>query len=107
MSITIPYPAPGVRPDDGGNGPSVNDSTATRDLRMAGRLETKSAGLHRFIAKRGWHYYDGRVWRLDDNESHIQQLLIDLLEELWPSAFTNQQLQEDSGATPQRVLPVC
>jgi putative DNA primase/helicase len=75
--------------------PSVNDKVATRDLRITGRLETKSAGLHKFIAKRGWHYYDGKVWRLDDNESHIQQLLIDLLEDLWPSAFSNQQLQED------------
>lgn len=88
----------GVAPGDGEGTPakpSVNDTVVSRDLRMAGRLETKSAELHRFIAKRGWHYYDGKVWRLDDNESHIQQLLIDLLEELWPSAFTNQQLQED------------
>lgn len=75
--------------------PRVNDTVVTRDLRMAGRLETKSDGRHRFIATRGWHFYDGKVWRLDDNESHIQQLLIDLLAELWPSAFFDQQLQED------------
>ncbi|GAA2417883.1 phage/plasmid primase, P4 family [Mycolicibacterium llatzerense] len=75
--------------------PSVNDLAATRDLRMAGRLETKSAGLHRFITKRGWHWYDGTVWQLDHNESRIQQLLVELLEELWPSAFGDQQLKDD------------
>lgn len=94
----MPDPNAGVASDadaDTPEQPSVNDSTVTKDLRMAGRLETKSAGWHRFIAKRGWHWYDGRVWRFDDNESHIQQLLIDLLEELWPLAFTDQQLQED------------
>ncbi|MCV7343796.1 DNA primase family protein [Mycolicibacterium rhodesiae] len=95
MTSSIP---PGGTTDTGSGEPeqpSVNDKVVTRDLRMAGRLETKSAGLHKFIAKRGWHYYDGRVWRLDDNESRIQQLLIDLLADLWPSAFSNQQLQED------------
>jgi putative DNA primase/helicase len=81
--------------DDWPAQPSVNDMVATRDLRMAGRLETKSAGLHKFIAKRGWHWYDGRVWRLDDNESRTQQLLVELLEDLWPSAFGDQQLKDD------------
>lgn len=94
--MTLPDPDGGVADqDDAPSPPSVNDSVVTRDLRMAGRLETKSAGLHRFIAKRGWHWYDGKVWRFDDNETHIQQLLISLLEELWPTAFTNQQMQED------------
>lgn len=75
--------------------PSVKDNAATKDLRMAGRLETKSAGAHKFIAKRGWHFYDGQVWRFDDNESRIQQLLIGLLEDLWPQAFSDQQLKDD------------
>ncbi|AKK28704.1 phage/plasmid primase, P4 family [Mycobacterium sp. EPa45] len=82
-------------PEDEPAKPSVNDQVATRDLRMAGRLESKSAGRHRFIAKRGWHWYDGKVWRLDDNESHIQQLLVEMLEELWPSALFDQQLKDD------------
>lgn len=97
--MTVPDPNAGVPSSDDDAyilaQPSVNDTVVTRDLRMAGRLETKSAGLHKFIAKRGWHWYDGMVWRLDDNESHVQQLLIDLLEELWPNAFSDQQLQED------------
>lgn len=89
---------PNARVDPDGEAapaPSVKDSAATRDLRMAGRLETKAAGQHKFIAKRGWHFYDGAVWRLDDNESRIQQLLIGLLEDLWPQAFSDPQLKDD------------
>lgn len=98
VNAIMPDPNASVGPEDDDNStavPSVDDAVVTRDLRMAGRLETKSAGFHRFIAKRGWHFYDGRVWRFDDNETHIQQLLIDLLADLWPSAFSDQQLQED------------
>jgi putative DNA primase/helicase len=94
MTASLPPNGPSVAPGQAAP-PSVNDSVVTRDLRMAGRLETTSAGLHRFIAKRGWHWYDGKVWRFDDNETHIQQLLIQLLEGLWPQAFSDQQLQED------------
>lgn len=95
--MTVPDPNASVGPDDSEEPapPSVNDAVVTKDLRMAGRLETKAAGMHRFIAKRGWHFYDGTVWRFDDNESRIQQLLVELLEDLWPMAFGDQQLKED------------
>ncbi len=75
--------------------PSVDDTATTADLRMAGRLEVKAVGLHKYIARRGWHYYDGKVWKLDDNETYIQQRLIALLEELWPKALTNNELKAD------------
>lgn len=95
--MNVPDPNASVDPDGSGEPapPSVDDAVVTKDLRMAGRLETKSAGEHRFIAKRGWHWYDGMVWRLDDNETRIQQLLVDLLADLWPSAFGDQQLKDD------------
>ncbi len=75
--------------------PSVDDKATTADLRMAGRLERRAAGRHKFVTKRGWHYYDGKVWRQDGNETHIQQCLIGLLEKLWPKALVDADLRGD------------
>lgn len=74
---------------------SVNDNLATSHLKIAGRLERKAQGRFRFVAKRGWYFYDRTVWKLDANETEIQHLLMELLEEMWPEAYRDDELEDD------------